>query len=213
MEEQFSVEQFFDLSNISFADIFDGCAFVWDALKKLDGYVKDQFDSGKTKANYKDKQYVFVGQGSTIHESVDIQGPTIIGKNCTISHAALLRGTCLLGDGVHVGHASEIKDSVLLNNAISAHLNYIGNSIIGNNVNIAGGAALANFRFDRKPVVVRSKDKKIDTGLEKFGAVVGDNSWVGVNAVLNPGTLLGKESIVYPLQVVKGSHPNNTIIR
>ena len=213
MEKQFSANNFFNLGNISFADIFTDCEFVWDAQKKLSQYVKAQFESGRVKANVPGKEYIYIGEGTVIHKLAEIQGPAIIGKNCVISHAALLRGLCLLGDSVHVGHASEIKDSILLNGAISAHLNYIGNSIIGNKVNISGGSILANFRLDKKPVFIKNGEDKIETNLTKLGAIIGDDSVIGVNAVLNPGTVLGKHSVVYPLTVVKGVHSPSSIIK
>ena len=213
MEKQFNANNFFNLEDISFADIFTDCEFVWDVQKKLTSYIKEQFDSGKIKANYKNIKYVHVGEGTSINDLAQIQGPAIIGRNCIIYHAALLRGPCLLGDNVHIGHASEIKDSILLNGAISAHLNYVGNSIVGNNVNISGGSIVANVRLDKKPVFIKNGEDKIETNLTKLGAIIGDDSVIGVNAVLNPGTVLGKHSVVYPLTVVKGVHSQSSIIK
>ncbi|MBI2622689.1 MAG: hypothetical protein HYW64_01170, partial [Candidatus Levybacteria bacterium] len=156
---------------------------------------------------------IFIGKDTLVEDYAVIKGPAIIGKNCFIGHASYLRGGCILGDNVHIGHGAEIKNSILLNNAIAAHLNYIGDSIIGSNVNISGGAMLANFRFDKKSVTIKTENKRIDTGLSKFGAILGDNSTIGVNAVLNPGTLLGKNTIVYPLTSVKGVHKDGEVIR
>lgn len=210
---EFTANRFFDLSSFSWKDIFPKDKPVWEALNNLDVFVKELFATGVVTANYQDRDDVFVGKGTQIQEGVKITGPAIIGKNCMISHMSLLRGTCLLGDNVHVGHAVEVKESILLHGATAAHLNYIGDSIIGNNVNIAGGAILANFRLDKKPVVIKTGSAVVETHREKFGSVLGDEANIGVNAVLNPGTLLGKKVIVYPLTTVKGMHHDETIIR
>jgi UDP-N-acetylglucosamine diphosphorylase / glucose-1-phosphate thymidylyltransferase / UDP-N-acetylgalactosamine diphosphorylase / glucosamine-1-phosphate N-acetyltransferase / galactosamine-1-phosphate N-acetyltransferase len=209
----FTAERFFDLASFPWEKIFFKDKPVWEALNTLDMFVQELFTTGVVKANYQGSDDVFIGEGTEIQEGVKITGPAIIGKNCVISHASLLRGTCLFGDNVHIGHAVEVKQSILFNGATAAHLNYIGDSIIGNNVNISGGVILANFRFDTKPVVIKTEGTVVETHREKFGSVLGDGVNIGVNAVLNPGTLLGKKVIVYPLTSVKGMHHDETIIR
>ena len=172
-----------------------------------------QFKSRQLKANYKDEQNVFVGEGTIIQEGASIVGPAIIGKYAFIGHASLIRGNCIIGNNVQLGHAVEAKGSIFLNDSKAAHLNYVGDSVIGNRVNISGGAILANYRLDKKDIMVDDGVNKIETGLEKFGAILGDGSNVGVNAVLNPGTILGKNTTVYPLISVKGAHKDNEIIK
>lgn len=208
----FAPQLFFDYSPSEHSVLFENSENVWEILPKIDDYIINLFKSGKITANYKDREFVFVDESATVHETAEIEGPAIIGKNCVVSHASYLRDGCILEDGVRIGHASEIKHSVLLNNASAAHLNYIGDSIIGNNVNVSGGAVLANFRLDKKNVMVKVEGEKLETGLEKFGAVIGDGSNIGVNSVLNPGTILGKNCIVYPLQSVTGVYPDNSKI-
>lgn len=141
------------------------------------------------------------------------KGKLIKGKNCKIAKSAFIRGGVILGDNVIVGHAVELKNCIIMNNTNIAHLNYIGDSIVGEYVNIGGGAMLANFRLDAKPVHIKHKENKISTNLEKFGAVIGDNTKIGVNAVLNPGTILGKNCQVYPLTSVIGYHPDDSTIK
>lgn len=212
-QDKFSKELFLDFTDFSWEQVFDDTKFVWEALPNIRNFILDQFERKILTANYKDKKDVFVGEGSIIHEGAVIEGPAIIGKNCIIGHCSLLRENCILGDNVHIGHGVEVKNSVFLSNATAAHLNYIGDSVIGNNVNISGGAIMANFRLDKKPVIVRINEEKIDTGLQKFGSVIGDGSSIGVNAVLNPGTILGRNTIVYPLVSVTGVHENDEIIK
>lgn len=209
----FLKESFFDLKNCFFSDVFDGIESVWEVLPKISEYINSQFKEKVYTCNYKNEKDIFIGEGTIIEEGVLIKGPAIIGKNCYLGHACLVRENCLIGDNVHLGHAIEIKNSIFLNGAVAAHLNYIGDSVVGQRVNLAAGVILANFRLDKKNVFVRLNERKIDTGLKKFGAIIGDDSNIGVNSVLNPGTILGKKTIVYPLTSVRGVHQNEEIIK
>ena len=206
----FKTLDYFDISTFSHKGIFNEAFQGWEVLSQLLVYINALFPSGQIKGN--DSKNVFIGEGAKIESAVEILGPAIIGANCHIGHASFIREFCLLGDNVSLGHGVEVKNSILLNNAKLAHLNYVGDSIIGGNVNLAGGAKIANYRLDKKTVTVRLNDEKIDTKLNKFGAVVGDFSNIGVNAVLNPGTILGKHTVVYPLKNVLGVHKDGEII-
>lgn len=210
---KFTPNEFFDLKYFQFADIFQDAQSVWEALNKLEEFIKEQFISGRVVGNYRNNKYVYVGKNTEIQKDTMITGPAIIGENCIITHGSLLRGSCLLGDNVRIGHGSEIKESIFLNNSVSAHLNYVGNSIIGNDVNISGGTIFANFRLDKKTVTIKSNNDKIETGLLKFGSIIGDDSSIGVSSVLNPGTIIGKNTIIYPLISVSGVHMKNEIIK
>jgi NDP-sugar pyrophosphorylase family protein len=209
-------EEFFELSDLYFGDIFSSVSYVWEPLRFIDKYIKETIEKGLLPSGfsrYKNKEDVFIGEGSVIDKSAKILGPAIIGRNCVIAHAAFLRENCLLGDNVKIGHAVEAKNSIVLNHSSIAHLNYVGDSIIGNNVNVGGGAIFANLRFDKKEVVVKYENTKIPTTLGKFGAIIGDNSNIGVNAVLNPGTILGRGTIVFPLARVFGLHKDYEVIK
>lgn len=211
--DNFKTENFFDLSTFAYRDIFAEINYVWEVLPKIKGYIAGQFKNGLLKANYKGKEDVYIGDGTIIQEGAVIEGPAIIGKYVLLGHSSFIRGNCLIGNNVQLGHAVEVKSSIFLNDAKAAHLNYIGDSIIGGKVNISGGAILANYRLDKKPIMVIDGENKIETGLEKFGSIIGDQSNIGVNSVLNPGTILGKNTIVYPLVSVKGVHKDNEIIK
>lgn len=209
----FLPSDFFSSSSIFLTDIFKDVNQVWEVLPFISKYLKQQFKSKKIKQNYKKNKKIYIGIGTVIAKDVLIKGPAIIGDNCFVEHGSLIRENCIIGNNVHIGHGTEIKNSIIMNNTSIAHLNYVGDSIIGNDVNIAGGAMIANYRLDRRSVLVRIGDKKIDTKLEKFGAIIGDGSSVGVNSVLNPGTILGKNTVVYPLVSVTGVHKNEEIIK
>ncbi|MBI4079225.1 MAG: UDP-N-acetylglucosamine diphosphorylase [Candidatus Levybacteria bacterium] len=209
----FSKEHFFNLSAFPFKNVFDQTEHIWDVLKYIDQYVREQFSSGKLIPNYQERNNVYIGKGTVIEEGASIKGPAIIGKNCFIAHGAYVRENVILGDDVRIWHGTEIKHTIMLNGAVGTHNGYIGDSIVGNRVNIAAGAIVANLRLDRKSVHVRHDKSKIDTGLLKFGAIIGDDCQIGVNAVLNPGTVLGKNSIVFPLVSVFGVHKEGSTIK
>jgi len=157
---------------------------------------------------------VFVGPGSVVEPGALLTGPTIIGARCEIRQGAYIRGHCLVGDGCVVGHTTEMKHSVMLNGAKAGHFAYIGDSILGNRTNLGAGTKLANLKIVDTPVSVSVQGRRYDTGLRKFGAVVGDDSETGCNSVTNPGTLLGRRCRVCPCLSVKGGYyPDRSIIR
>lgn len=203
-EISFKTERFFDLSGFAHAEVFDGAVNVWEVLPKLTEYVKGQLPKGKD---------VVIGEGTIVEEGAYIKGPAVIGKNCFIAHGAYIRDNVILGNNVQVGHPSEIKNSVIVGNTAVAHLNYICDSILGSNINVGAGAKTANLRLDDKNVRVKVGEEFIDTGLRKFGAIIGDGCKIGVNAVLNPGTVLGKRCLVFPLTSVTGVHGDGEIIK
>lgn len=209
MDNSFLLNNYFDLNNFFIKNQINRNFYVWRLIGDISKIINEIFVKNILRANYSKTKNVYIGKGTTIEESVKIEGPAIIGNNCVIKHASLIRENCILGDRVIIGHASEVKNSIVFNDASVSHFNYIGDSIIGNKVNIAGGAILANMRFDKKEIIINS----VKTGLLKFGAVVGDGSSIGVNAVLNPGTIIGKNSFVYPLTSVKGVHDDGEIIK
>jgi len=212
MQNKILNNNFFNLEDIYFKELLEGKS-PWQSIEQLSDFIQSEFRNKKITPNYKNRNDVFIGEGTFIHPSVEIKGPAIIGSNCHLEHASFLREGCIIGDGVHVGHAVEVKHSIILNKSVMAHLNYIGDSIIGNNINISGGTILANFRLNKKNISINLDSEKIDTGLQKFGSVIGDNSVVGVNSVLNPGTILGKKTIVYPLKSVSGFHTDGETIK
>ena len=199
MKKDFNGEKFFD--DDKFKELFTQNN-IWNAIPKIADFLKTN-----------SKKKIKVGKGTIIHPSAEIIGPAIIGENCTIGPHVYLRENCIIGNNVHIGHAVEIKNSIIMDGAAIAHLNYIGDSIVGRNVNISGGAMLANLRLDKRLVAIKFEDKKIETGLQKFGAIVGDDSFIGVNAVLNPGTILGKRTRVYPLVSISGIYGDDSIIK
>jgi len=201
-----SISYFFNLAEFEHKEIFKNLKYPWEALTSLDDYLKSWLKKNN-------KGNIFIGEKTIIDKTARIEGPVIIGNNCKIGFQTHLRGPVIIGNK-SVINKSEIKHSIVLNGVQAAHFNYIGNSIIGNNVNLGGGVKLANLRFDQQTPRIRHKKGKIDTKLKKFGAIIGDKSQLGCNSVLNPGTLLGKECLVYPLASVKpGLYQNKSAIK
>ena len=256
------VEDFFNLEETVFTDLFKDSEYVWDPLKKLSEYIKTTMipnvaeiragsphinntlvlyngiiiDSGFTIQTEKKKllikkdneilegasviyagailmdDNIFIGKNTIIEPGALIKGPTIIGNNTEIRQGAYIRGDVLVGDFCVVGHATEVKSSILIGESKAGHFAYIGDSILGK-VNLGAGTKLANLKIVKSGVVLQIKGKRYDTGLRKFGAILADNVETGCNSVTSPGTLLGKNVIVYPNATVRGYHPSNSIIK
>lgn len=211
--DKFNSELFFDLSNFSFSDLFENIQYPWEVLPKLETYISSQRIRLLNDGYEEISENVFIGKNVVIDDYAKIMGPAIIGHNSCLFHASYIRSNVIIGENVHIGHAVEIKNSIILDNSAIAHLNYIGDSLIGSSVNVSGGTIFANWRFDKKTVSVKIGQEFISTGFQKFGAIVGDNSMIGVNSVLNPGTILGKNTLVFPLASVSGFHSEGEVIK
>lgn len=194
----FFPQNFFDYKNEEFAKIFDPKKQVWLALSNIEKYLRKK---------------IIIHPSVIIEPYVHIIGPVFIGKNTTLRSGAYIRENVIIGEKCIIGHASEIKNSIILSNSVTAHFNYVGDSIVGRNVNIAGSASFANLRLDRQKVTVKLKEEKIPTNLDKFGAVIGDNTQIGMHAVLNPGTIIGKNCIIYPQCFVNGYYKEGSKIK
>ncbi|MCE5314715.1 MAG: glucose-1-phosphate thymidylyltransferase [Armatimonadota bacterium] len=226
-------EDFFDLGDFEFKGLFDGCEFVWESLSKVgrfaleyimsvdgDNTVFGQVMSG---AYIDDRNAVVIGEGTVVETGAFIQGPAIIGKNCQIRHGAYIRGDVVIGNNCIVGHTSELKNCIMLDTAQCPHFAYVGDSILGRGVNLGAGTKLSNVpvvsvrdqKTGKRPTVKIEVDGKVyNTGLQKFGAIVGDGSQIGCNVVTNPGCLIGKNTLVYPsVSLKKGYYPDSKIIK
>ncbi|MGA3143396.1 MAG: DapH/DapD/GlmU-related protein [Verrucomicrobiota bacterium] len=212
----FKPADLFDLNQTEHAAIFDGCKFTWDALKKIEGYLAANLkparhNSGAGRAFIGEK--VFIGEGTVIEDGAMIKGPAIIGKNCQIRHNAYLRENVIIGDDCVVGNSTEIKNSLLFNHAVAPHFNYVGDSILGHKAHLGAGVKISNFKMFPGNIEVEMDGQPFDTGLRKFGALLGDGAEVGCNAVLNPGSILGRGAVVYPNVFWRGILPANMIAK
>jgi UDP-N-acetylglucosamine diphosphorylase / glucose-1-phosphate thymidylyltransferase / UDP-N-acetylgalactosamine diphosphorylase / glucosamine-1-phosphate N-acetyltransferase / galactosamine-1-phosphate N-acetyltransferase len=212
MRQNFSPESFFDLSSFRYKDIFEGEEYVWDVIKKVPDYIQHLFDSGKVKGNYAEN--VYVHESAKVDTTARIYGPTIIGEGAHVGFNAFIHENVILYNHSVVGPGSEIKASILFDTCKASHFNYVSECILGNEVRLGAGAVTVNKRVDRKNVSIKLPDgTRVDTGVTKFGGIIGDYTRLGSNAVINPGTLIGKNSLVYPLESVFGVHEDGEIIK
>jgi len=208
------VAQFFSLEGYLHRSLFDGCEYPWEALSLLESYLRSlklgeiQITLPST-VHLVNPELISIGAGTVVEPGAYIQGPCVIGKNCTIRHGAYMRGNVVIGEGCVVGHDTEVKHAIFLNHALAAHFNYVGDSILGNNTNLGAGVKCANLRLDHQPIHVVIQGKRVNTNLHKLGAIVGDGAQVGCNCVINPGTVLGRNTFCFPCLNVSGFVPEN----
>jgi len=212
----FTPADLFDLNQSEHARIFDGCKFAWDALKKIESHLAVHLkpelrNTCEGRAFIGDR--VFIGEGTVVEDGAMIKGPAIIGRNCQIRHNAYLRENVIIGDNCVVGNSSELKNALLFNGAQVPHFNYIGDSILGHKAHLGAGVKVSNFKLFPGNIEVEIDGQPFDTGLRKFGALLGDRAEVGCNAVLNPGSIIGRDSIIYPNVFWRGILPANMIVK
>lgn len=202
MTMKYAPEEYLDLAQTEHAALFDGVEQVWEVLDRIGNYLQFRLQPaihGQLKGHPFIDGPVFIGEGTVVEAGANIQGPAWIGKNCRIGHGAYIRGQVIAGDGCVMGNSCEFKNAVLFNEAKVPHYSYVGDSILGHRAHLGAGAILSNYRLDGGPIALRDGDVVIPTGRRKFGAVVGDGVEVGCQSVINPGSLLGRGSMVYPL--------------
>jgi NDP-sugar pyrophosphorylase family protein len=212
----FKPADLFDLSQTEHAALFDGCAFAWEALERIKDYVAANIHPGlhnKCEGRAFIGEQVFIGEGTVVEDGAMIKGPAIIGRNCEIRHNAYIRDHVIIGDGCVVGNSTELKNSILFNQAVAPHFNYVGDSILGHKAHLGAGVVLSNFKSLPGNITVEMDGKPFDTGLRKFGALLGDGAEVGCNAVLNPGSIVGRGSLIYPGVNWRGILPANMIVK
>lgn len=210
---------FFDLDTYEHKQLFfdSRIEYVWDALKLLGEYL-DQIIVPEIHGQIMEGAYllddnIFIGPGCEVEPGAVIKGPAYIGANTQVRQSAYLRGNVLVGDNCVVGHSTEMKNSIMLNKAHAAHFAYVGDCILGNNVNLGAGSRLANLKLDRTNVRFTVAEQTYDTGMRKLGAILGDRVEIGCNAVSNPGTLMGPGCMAYALTLLRGYYPANSLIK
>lgn len=199
------VQHLIAISNCPFIKIFEGVAYPWEAISGISSFFENfsefkilsPIDKGVILLN---KSQIYIGRNVIVEPGAFIKGPVFIGDGSVIRHGAYIRPKSLIGDGVLVGHGSEIKHSILMNGAKAAHFNYVGDSIIGSNVNLGAGVICANLRHDRRNVKVCGKE----SSMKKLGAIIGDCAQIGCNCVINPGCLIAKGVACAPLTALSG---------
>ena len=212
----YSPADLFDLKQTSHASLFDGCTYAWEALPKISAYLKATLKPGLHNRCEGDAfigDDVFIGEGTVVEDGVMIKGPAIIGRNCQIRHNAYLREDVIIGDDCVVGNSCELKNTVLFNGCTVPHFNYVGDSILGHKAHLGAGVKISNVKLVPGNVFIGIDGTPHDTGLRKFGALIGDHVDVGCNAVLSPGTIIGRGSVIYPNIHWRSVLPANMIVK
>ncbi len=212
----FSPDSLLDLSHTEHRLIFDNVTHAWEALAKISTYLQFRLKPGiygKLIGKPFISGAVFIGRGTVIEHGAMIKGPAWIGEGCEIRNGAYIRENVVVGDGVVLGNSCEFKNCLIFDEAQIPHFNYVGDSILGYRAHLGAGAILSNVRLDHVPVRIAAPDGVIDTGLKKFGAIIGDRAEIGCNSVLSPGSIIGRDSIIYPGTSWKGVLPENSIAK
>jgi UDP-N-acetylglucosamine diphosphorylase / glucose-1-phosphate thymidylyltransferase / UDP-N-acetylgalactosamine diphosphorylase / glucosamine-1-phosphate N-acetyltransferase / galactosamine-1-phosphate N-acetyltransferase len=209
---------YFDLTSFAHRELFTEEGYVWEALNCLDDYL-NALELGCIEGEVSDRAYlvnpasISIGRGTVVEPGAYIQGPCLIGPDSVVRHGAYIRGGVVTGQRVVIGHATEVKNAIFLNGAKAAHFAYVGDSILGCDVNLGAGVRLANLRCDGAEVAVRWAGGTLATGRRKLGAIVGDRAQLGCNCVANPGALIGKGVLTYPCTSISGTLPANATFK
>lgn len=207
---------YLDLKENEHAALFEGVTQAWEILPKLVHYLEEHLvsaNNGKLIGAPTIGERVYIGEGTVVEPSAYIKGPAWIGPNCQIRHGAYIRENVIVGAGSVIGNSSEIKNSFLGNGCQVPHFNYVGDSVLGARVHLAAGVIVSNLKLNGDFITLRVGDGVVTTGLRKFGALIGDEAEVGCNAVLNPGSIVGRCSLIYPGVSWRGILPANSIAK
>ena len=194
-------------------EIFEGCKYPWEVLPKIKEFILELGEKLDKTQYEKIGENIWAAKDARIAKSAYIAGPTIIGKNAEIRHSAFIRGCAIIGENTVVGNSTELKNVILFNNVQVPHYNYVGDSILGYKAHMGAGSITSNVKSDKKLVVVKNGKEQIQTNLKKFGAIIGDKVEVGCNSVLNPGSVIGRNTNIYPLSCVRGVISPNSIYK
>ncbi len=211
--EQLKIANLYDLSETIAADLFAGKTYPWEVLSEISGFIVKLGESLPEETFEKRGENIWVAKSAKVAPTACLNGPLIVDEEAEIRHCAFVRGNAIVGKGAVVGNSTELKNVVLFNKVQVPHYNYVGDSVLGFKSHMGAGSITSNVKSDKTPVTVKSAEGSIETGLKKMGAMLGDNVEVGCNSVLNPGTVVGRNSNVYPTSCVRGSIPANSIYK
>ena len=213
MLEALTVKENYSLDQTIAKDIFNGVTYPWEVLPKISSFILELGATLSEDEYEKRGENVWVAKSAKVAPTAFINGPAIIGKDAEVRHCAFIRGNAIVGEGAVVGNSTELKNVILFNKVQVPHYNYVGDSVLGYKSHMRAGSITSNVKSDKKLVVVKAGEEKIETGMKKFGAMLGDEVEVGCGSVLNPGTVVGNHSNIYPLSSVRGFVPANSIYK
>ena len=210
---EITIEQLYTLEETIAKDVFDGVTYPFEVLPKISGFIKE-LGAKLPKDLYEEvSENVWIAKSATVAPTACINGPCIIDEEAEIRHCAFIRGNAIVGKGAVVENSTELKNVILFNKVQVPHYNYVGDSILGYKSHMGAGSITSNVKSDKTLVVVKGEKEQIETGLKKMGAMLGDHVEVGCNSVLNPGTIICRNSNIYPTSCVRGVIPANSIFK
>jgi NDP-sugar pyrophosphorylase family protein len=196
-----SISDYLDLQQTEHLPLFEGGEYPWEALRQIEPYLKFRLKPaihGRLIGKPFISEQVYIGPGTVVEPGAYIQGPAWIGANCIIRHGAYIRENVIVGDNCVLGNSCEFKNCILFNGCQVPHFSYVGDSVLGHKAHLGAGVILSNVRLDKAAIRVTLPGKVIETGLKKFGAIIGDGCEIGCQAVINPGSLIGRGAMVFP---------------
>lgn len=208
-----TVQELYTLDETIAKSIFDGVTYPWEVLPKISAFILELGATLSGDDYEKRGENVWIAKSAKVAPTAFINGPAIIGKGAEVRHCAFIRGNAIVGEGAVVGNSTELKNVILFNKVQVPHYNYVGDSILGYKSHMGAGSITSNVKSDKKLVVVKSPEGNIETGMKKFGAMLGDEVEVGCGSVLNPGTVVGAHTNIYPLSSVRGFVPGKSIYK
>ena len=208
-----TVKDLFDLKETIATGLFEGVTYPWEVLSRIKDYIAELGKKLDPQIYEKKGEHVWIAKNATVFPSAYIGDYVIIDEEATVRHCAFIRECAIVGRGATVGNSTELKNVVLFNKVEAPHYNYVGDSILGFHAHMGAGSITSNIKADRKNIIIKSEDEKIETGLRKIGAMLGDYAEIGCNAVLNPGTIIGAHSNVYPTTCARGVIPAKHILK
>ncbi len=211
--EECKIKNLYNLEETIAKPLLEKFMYPWEALPEINDFII-QLGNKLDKEIYELKgENIWVAKSATVAPTAYIKGPVIIGENAEIRYCAFIRGKAIIGNNTVVGNSTELKNVILFNNVQVPHYNYVGDSILGYKSHMGAGSITSNVKSDKKLVIVKDGKEKIETGLKKFGAMIGDQVEVGCGSILNPGSVIGKNTNIYPLSSVRGVVPKNSIYK
>ena len=211
--EECKIKNLYNLDETIAKELLENVTYPWEALPKIEEFIIELGKKLDTNIYEKKGENIWIAKSAKVAPTAYINGPVIIGEDAEIRHCAFIRGKAIVGNGAVVGNSTELKNVILFNKVQVPHYNYVGDAILGYKAHMGAGSITSNVKSDKKLVVVKNGTEKIETGLKKFGAMLGDNVEVGCNSVLNPGTVIGRNTNIYPLSSVRGVIKEDSIYK
>ena len=211
--EQAKIKNLYDLTETIAAALFQNAEYPWELLPRISAFIVELGNTLDPEHYEKKGENIWIAKSAKVAPTACLNGPLIIDEEAEVRHCAFVRGSAIVGKGAVVGNSTELKNVILFNKVQVPHYNYVGDSILGFKSHMGAGSITSNVKSDKTLVTVNAQDDRIETGLKKFGAMLGDFVEVGCNSVLNPGTIIGRNVNIYPTSMVRGVIPANSIYK